>query len=612
MKNLNNLINELLIEKRRNPEQNKHKDNTIQFISELKANHQDKDTFITMVSIPKLSINPINLYGTPTSVYSYCLGDYSSIIVKTKTLKSLPYQSDLEYTIFFKIKEGQSYRIVEVDDYSGDDLKSDLQKLKSYYESESTRLAGVDLKEIGRIKKEKADYVESLSRDIYDRFASLVSVKGLNQFRKYKPEDAINEWSNLRSEIRDLMYDLKPFQGKEADNVDRSITTVMNHLDSLVEHGDDSYNDMLEQDDFIRAIDFISKNSSNNDIFPYLNKAKELDSKVRTMLKSVNKGFSLKNKSELTDIMNGVKRIITELDSLPDSLKQEKQNEINEYKATYKELNTLFIRMTQKMGKTNATNFKITRNIAHRLSKLSNMWNKNVSDHTKRGWKGNEPFPFQQLMKTALNDTESAYSSSPSDDVKRFRGLWFLIMNIAEELSFRSFNRKPNILTNIFKKVLNIGGIVDHGDSIIHENEPAQAVFFDSSILVPIKLVRNANYRNTENFNMNDMTDKEILDLFANNLSRKRNLKDLKEYLYANKSATKSNIPINYIYESPEVLKRILDVCFSIPIFEKEVAAGRTWLNDLYNRNYKIKYLFRHKYGDWLDKKIQNAKVIKK
>lgn len=93
------------------------------------------DHFVTFSTIPKLGVNPINAYGTPTGIYAYPLS--------SKIESHVTFAKDRPYAIVFKPKQGTN--ILKVESYSYAQLQADIEKLLSMHGSvwESDNVDGV-------------------------------------------------------------------------------------------------------------------------------------------------------------------------------------------------------------------------------------------------------------------------------------------------------------------------------------------------------------------------------------------------------------------------------------------------------------------------------------
>lgn len=91
--------------------------------------------------------------------------------------------------------------------------------------------------------------------------------------------------------------------------------------------------------------------------------------------------------------------------------------------------------------------------------------------------------------------TETYTSKAP---VKSPGGMfWYITLTIAEKLAKISKRKTPIVWNTVFRK-LGISGCVDTGDSIIHTNEPAQAVFFNTASISVITQINNKQTGNRD------------------------------------------------------------------------------------------------------------------
>lgn len=121
-----------LIEKRKNPEQNP-KEGLIDYLKLHKDEVLDGHHFITFVYHPKLGLNPVNRYDTPTGVYSYPLSHfYSKITDDGGSFSKIPYQNKAPYIYLFEAVEKDGKRIITEENYNEANYKKDVALLKNY------------------------------------------------------------------------------------------------------------------------------------------------------------------------------------------------------------------------------------------------------------------------------------------------------------------------------------------------------------------------------------------------------------------------------------------------------------------------------------------------
>lgn len=68
--------------------------------------------------------------------------------------------------------------------------------------------------------------------------------------------------------------------------------------------------------------------------------------------------------------------------------------------------------------------------------------------------------------------------------------IWKLVYRISERAA-RVYNRKAMVVSNAMLRKLGYDGAIDHGDSIIHAHEPAQAVFFRRDVCRVVEFLIN-------------------------------------------------------------------------------------------------------------------------
>ena len=105
---------------------------------------------------------------------------------------------------------------------------------------------------------------------------------------------------------------------------------------------------------------------------------------------------------------------------------------------------------------------------------------------------------MKKFVKNELKMTDQEMETFFSNKIKKTEALrqteggifWYTTMKLAQLLAKESsssrFNKVPVAWNAIFRNA-NIGGVIDNGDGIIHRLEPAQAVFFDKSVITKIE-----------------------------------------------------------------------------------------------------------------------------
>lgn len=104
MRHYIDIINEELLEARRNPELNQ-KASSIDILSKYV---NQKDIFISFTDIDKLGINPQTPHSeaSPNGIYGYPLSDVLPNMIKAGTVKAVPYAGERPYIWIFKPKSG--------------------------------------------------------------------------------------------------------------------------------------------------------------------------------------------------------------------------------------------------------------------------------------------------------------------------------------------------------------------------------------------------------------------------------------------------------------------------------------------------------------------------
>lgn len=134
---------------------------------------------------------------------------------------------------------------------------------------------------------------------------------------------------------------------------------------------------------------------------------------------------------------------------------------------------------------------------------------------------------------------------------------WFITWQIANSLS----NGSAPIIWNKLFRLIGIDGLVDHGDGIIHSNEPTQAVFFSINSLTNNKRIYN-KYSTDDILSGKEYRDFELRlkPAIKNIINRETNFQELYDYLksygfkYINQIDNKKIIE-NLIEQYPDLIK---------------------------------------------------------
>ena len=119
-------INEVLLkEKRRNPKHPSQKVKTA--YEQLLPYHNEDNIYINFTNISKAGVNPISNFDTPVGIYSYPLKEIWKYIKYQENTLSVPYAGYRSYINILK-----SNQVMELSNYTHNDLKTDIIKLKTF------------------------------------------------------------------------------------------------------------------------------------------------------------------------------------------------------------------------------------------------------------------------------------------------------------------------------------------------------------------------------------------------------------------------------------------------------------------------------------------------
>lgn len=572
-----------LQEKRSHASLNTEKHSVIDFVQALKDSKKDTQTFLTMVHIPKLGINPINLYETPTGIYSYLLSEYTSLILKQKNLFSLPYQSEAPYVLFFQIKDAAAYRVIDIAHYSMTEFEQDAQRLKLFYEKEIEKLISVNSLELSQAVKKKQEYLHQLGKSIYTQYLQFVSTASLGSHRSITGK--LKDWNTLVAEVEDLVDALDKEKSSESYDVQQLIEKIKSELLDTIRN---SQNKGFAASTFSLSseLEDALKKTHNSMLIRLLQKVRIIAEKIKTLLKQTNANFSIQTTLELREVIKNIRELITKLKTLPEN--EQNLAEIKNYEKILRELNVLYLKVSDSSIPFNIE--AIAKHNAERLYSLSNRL------HRKYRSTEEDVKSFAALIKETVRNAKDAGERYDHDDAgNRFCQIWYLSGKISAELAKRKFSRNVNIWNFLMLKVLNIGGVIDRGYSIIHENEPNQCVFFTNKMLKSIKITHNKNYRKEKA--PLTLNEKTVLLVFGAHNSNTP-LKDVLTYIQ-NYNGELESISIQALFSKVDYLKQILDIILKDEHTRKKIKQGKLWINDLLKQNYKISKQFMSRYGSW-------------
>lgn len=248
-----------LLEARRNPEQNPR----LSAYEQLLKYKDNPNVYISMTDLPKLGINPMSKWNTPIGIYCYPLkavwDEYH--FDKNKSLKKLPYVADARYIQVFEWN-GKG-KLLDVDNYSEEDLKNDIEKIKELYSTDE------------QLKKQIATgIVYSVALASKPDFAAskLFSIlMGINSL-KYKSK---NKTTYAKRVLGKDMDTYQKFEYKQYSNEGRTSAKILRYLGyaGVVDYGNGIIHKHEPMQAFFLSMEYINRLETifNNDYVRYNN-----------------------------------------------------------------------------------------------------------------------------------------------------------------------------------------------------------------------------------------------------------------------------------------------------------------------------------------------------
>jgi hypothetical protein len=248
-----------LIEKRKNHEQNQ-KEGIIDYLKLHKDELTSGRYFISFVYHPKLGLNPINKYDTPTGVYSYPLAYFYKAIVSYNTFSFIPYQNKAPYIYLFKANEVNGKRIISHGNYDEATFEKDFDILVQYLNKT------IDLSKYntstydnGELKN-KIAYLSNVKNKLNKEHNSILSLinkvaalikksrytKDINPFKDNAVSDAIQVLKTQLAELEALPENKRASKQVQRDiNIINSLQKQLNFLN--IQHNKFNKKDKLER-----------------------------------------------------------------------------------------------------------------------------------------------------------------------------------------------------------------------------------------------------------------------------------------------------------------------------------------------------------------------------
>jgi hypothetical protein len=237
-------ISEIILEKRKNPENNPK----ISSHAQLEKYKDDDNIFVSFTQIPKLGINPKSIYKTPIGIYAYPLKASWDYYGLDESLSQLPFASEQPYIQVFSYN-GTGKFLTDLKKYNEKDLSNDTNILLELFRDKSSR------EFIERSKKKIYDYPFEIFWNLTKELASFNAVKWNKLFRKVgyagfsdstasriiHPSEPIQSVFfsksaiNYITEIDNKSYEIKPSSAKKTSKY-KSDTLDPNELKDALTH----------------------------------------------------------------------------------------------------------------------------------------------------------------------------------------------------------------------------------------------------------------------------------------------------------------------------------------------------------------------------------------
>lgn len=608
-------FNQLLQEKRRNAQQNIERETSLSFIQRLWKDENYYSVFMTLTSVPKLGINPVNQYNTPTGVYCYCLRDYIKDIIKND-MSELPFiPENTKFVSFFSLKDDD--HIVNTKTFSEDDMNTALAKLEAYYEKVIDRFSTVNVPEIDtKLTQQRANIVDQINRLKQNTSDSLKSTNLL-----------VSHYLTLPSEFSEVP--ITGIQTKtELDMIDQEFSKILAKIfdRSLSE---ESPTQIIN---FIRAGFVLLARTKTSGLNKSLKTIKELKIKLKTLTKEQQQEFGhdflmnlarfetlmKKSHGQASPIVYARKELaIANLRAIIKSLETYNTDHQELLQHAKNDLKTLLQQSSQFTSK--FANDTADPNQLKRLEYILSKIDDKIKDFEKlfvpskvMGFSQQKMTrfpPFNLLMREAsgyFNHLEFLNSSSYNfkGQAQYFFEVWKATHIVASLLAFPLHTLAVNLWNRILVKVLNISAVIDTF-GIIHENEKMQTVVLNTSLIDLIKIVPYSNTQIIGKDNIRDASISELMNLFSKVASVAS--------LFERAESDYLKIRMNDILNDMPALKYLINLIINDSIVKASIKHKRHWIYDLYTGTYgktrKIPERFRKMYGNWWDEKMK--KLVK-
>lgn len=583
----------LLHEKRRNVQQNNNRENFYEYLLRLYREHKlekkegFENLYLTLTSVPKLGINPINEYNTPTGIYCYRLVDYIELILDHKTLNVLPFIPDnTQYLIFFSLVNQEN--IIFTNRYSAQQYNKDKLLLKQYYENmcsfykpNLTNTNEALDKKIAYLKnlilllnkKEKPKTylnIKKIYEDVYKKHFGVDSPEQKSEYslfkEKFKNAAATiitNKFENLYT-LNHVMLDCIY---SDFALFNESVVKELKHyikLEGLTKEEQTFYNSVIIP--LAKDAEVFKKNAGRCDLTVFYT-AMAIKENIKKLL------------AVLTD-----------------------QNDIHLLKENLKELSSQIAqRLFSIEKKSRAPEIKRIEALIEKLESNKNHLHaiKNITSHKLPTFSEILRMASEKTNLFGLHDVIPVMDNSidvnqlTTSSGKRFFKIWKISRFIAIILSTTKQALPMNLWSTILTKILKMNAVVD-SFGIIHPNEIKQTVVLNHKIIKPQKIL---NYSLKLKSELNDLSTLPRIFYLA------RTLQELFVWQEFKHEAILTNMhKLNDIFEILLTNEDVLE----------KIKNKQHWIYELYYGVYgktrKIPQKFRKEHGDWWDRIMKNLR----
>jgi hypothetical protein len=525
--NFTNFIHSLT-EKRSHYEVNHNELTPIDYIKSIKDSPDMFDTYMTFTHVPKLSINPLNRYHTPTGIYCYPLSDYIYSIIDDNNFESIPFQADAPYVIFFKA----TGKVFDVKKYSKANWDRDYKIITRLYKDEVNRVN--DTTEYERHVDSKVD------QSIPDKTAHLKKV-----YAKVYEIESKNFIDRTQHFIMNIMF-----------NLNKNQQDIFHIYQSIVKNKSPGWK-------------LLSKNEYN--LFSPVNTLLMGNGQVKEILTRLSANLKVWNQIllEVTDtkFIEGIKERMKLLSSLESYILKNRQYLKNMSANKVSGLQALIAKLEDN-GDIESVK------IIKEFLKLVSLQDNNVQDSRGEQYKNilqNNRYEEGKTFQDLFHETTA---EAADFDIKERPSimLWYFTHKLAMILSVSRLNLSVHIWKSILNKSLGYIGAVDHGQGLIHDAEPHQAVFFNTNDLKLHHILKNTNktYQIKQIKTLNDLkalSDDEFIETFNP---------------WQEKMVTIKKVHPDLIYKNVESLHYILSRMMSLKHLSK---FQRSWINEIIDSN---------------------------